>query len=124
MSLSILRYSLFTGLSYFATEPWHLPAFRFIAALGMGGEWALGVALVMELWPNASRAALAGWIGAFGNLGYTVCGLIALGLTPVGATELAAALHSVRPREGSARPPADILSAAVSRSSRRECPHY
>ena len=44
---------------------------RFLGALGMGGEWALGVALVMELWPNASRAWLAGLIGAFGNLGYT-----------------------------------------------------
>jgi hypothetical protein len=51
----------------------------------MGGEWALGVALVMELWPGASRAALAGWIGAFGNLGYCVLGLVALGLNRVGA---------------------------------------
>ena len=46
-------------------------------ALGMGGEWTLGVALVMEVWPNASRGWLAGWIGAFGNLGYTICGGIA-----------------------------------------------
>src|SRR5262249_39094533 len=53
---------------------------RFLGALGMGGEWALGVALVMEVWPNASRAWLAGWIGAFGNLGYTLVGGIALTL--------------------------------------------
>ena len=46
LSLSILAYSLFTAVGYFATEPWHLAAFRAIAALGMGGEWALGVALV------------------------------------------------------------------------------
>ena len=46
MTMSILCYSLFTGCCYFATQPWHLGMFRFIAALGMGGEWALGVALV------------------------------------------------------------------------------
>ena len=45
MSLAILCYSIFTGLVYFAAEPWHLAALRFVAALGMGGEWALGVAL-------------------------------------------------------------------------------
>ena len=38
MAASILVYSLFTGLIYFAQEPWHLCAARFIAALGMGGE--------------------------------------------------------------------------------------
>ena len=48
MTWSILTYSLFTGGCYFATEPWHLGALRFIAALGMGGEWSLGVALVMD----------------------------------------------------------------------------
>jgi MFS family permease len=60
MTWSILFYSGFTGLCYFATEPWHLGALRFIAALGMGGEWALGVALVMESWPGAKRPLLAG----------------------------------------------------------------
>jgi MFS transporter, SHS family, sialic acid transporter len=39
MTASILCYSIFTGLCYFATEAWHIGAFRFVAALGMGGEW-------------------------------------------------------------------------------------
>ena len=60
MSLSILAYSLFTGLAYFAREPWHLGLFRFVAALGMGGEWSLGVALVMECWPSDKRPLMAG----------------------------------------------------------------
>ncbi|MFO0798808.1 MAG: MFS transporter [Gemmataceae bacterium] len=107
MTASVLLYSLCSGLSAASATPLQLTVLRFLGALGMGGEWALGVALVMELWPNASRAALAGWIGAFGNLGYTVCGLIALGLTRVGATELAAALHSVGLGEGTA----DALTA-------------
>ena len=74
MSASILTYSVFTGLCYFATEPWHLGALRFVAALGMGGEWSLGVALVMEVWPGKYRPLLAGAIGAASNVGF---GLIA-----------------------------------------------
>ena len=34
MGFSILAYSVFTGACYFATEPWHLAVFRFLAALG------------------------------------------------------------------------------------------
>ncbi len=78
MSFSILCYSLFSGAGYFAQEPWHLGAFRFIAALGMGGEWALGVALVMEVWPEKHRPWLAGAIGAAANLGMVIVGVIAL----------------------------------------------
>jgi MFS family permease len=55
MSLSILTYALFTGLCGLAQTPLQIAAARFIASLGMGGEWALGVALVSELWPDASR---------------------------------------------------------------------
>lgn len=75
MTLSVLVYSLFTGACYFATEPWHLAALRFIAALGMGGEWALGVALVMESWPGIARPVLAGLIGAASNLGFLLIGV-------------------------------------------------
>jgi SHS family sialic acid transporter-like MFS transporter len=70
MSVAILCYSVFTGLVYFAQEPWHLAALRFVAALGMGGEWALGVALVMEVWPEKNRPMLAGVIGAAANVGF------------------------------------------------------
>jgi SHS family sialic acid transporter-like MFS transporter len=80
MTVSVLLYSVSSGLSATSISPLELAALRFLGALGMGGEWALGVALVMEVWPNASRAWLAGWIGAFGNLGYTLVGTVALGL--------------------------------------------
>lgn len=79
MTWSILCYSLFTGLSYFARAPWELGAFRFTAALGMGGEWALGVALVMEIWPEAKRPLMAGLIGAAANFGYALIAAVAIG---------------------------------------------
>ena len=78
MTLSILTYSLFTGLSYFAQQPWHLGAFRLIAALGMGGEWSLGVALVMESWPQDKRPLMAGVIGAAANVGYAAIAVIGI----------------------------------------------
>src|SRR5438128_3418102 len=70
MSLSILTYALFSGLGGFATSPWQIVGVRFLAALGMGGEWSLGVALIMEVWGGRSRALLAGLIGAAANFGY------------------------------------------------------
>ena len=76
MALSILTYSIFTGLCYFAREPWHLGALRFVAAFGMGGEWSLGVALVMESWPRGKRPLLAGVIGAAANVGFVLIAVL------------------------------------------------
>jgi MFS family permease len=80
MTLSVLTYALFSGLCGVATSASWVAVFRFIAALGMGGEWALGVALVMEIWPNKSRALMAGLIGAAANVGYFLIAVIGLGL--------------------------------------------
>lgn len=78
MTLSILTYSLFTGACWFATAPWHLGALRFVAALGMGGEWSLGVALVMEIWPRRHHPLLAGVIGAASNVGFALIAVAGL----------------------------------------------
>jgi MFS family permease len=78
MVMSILAYSLFTGACYFATAPWQLGVFRFLASMGMGGEWALAVALVMECWPERHRPQLAGAIGAAANFGFLFIALVAM----------------------------------------------
>jgi SHS family sialic acid transporter-like MFS transporter len=78
MVASVLAYSLFTGACWFATSPWQLGVLRFIASMGMGGEWALAVALVMECWPERHRPKLAGAIGAAANLGFLFIGLVAM----------------------------------------------
>ena len=49
----------------------------------MGGEWSLGVALVMEVWLNRSRALMAGLIGAAANVGYFGVGALGLALNTV-----------------------------------------
>lgn len=79
LTLTILTYALFTGLSFFAQTWWHLLIFRFIAALGIGGEWAAGSALVSETLGKQHRA----WASATLQSGYMV-GIILAAIT-VGA---------------------------------------
>jgi MFS family permease len=81
MVWSVLTYSIFSGLCCFAQAPWQLGALRFLSALGMGGEWALGVALVMEIWPSNKRPILAGLIGAAANVGFLLIAFLALALS-------------------------------------------
>ncbi len=68
LSLTVLTYALFTGLSFFAQSWWHLMIFRFLAALGIGGEWAVGASLLSETWPRKWRP----WIAAVLQTGVNV----------------------------------------------------
>lgn len=76
LTLTVLTYALFTGLSAFAGAWWHLLIFRFIAALGIGGEWAAGSALVSEILHRRHHA----WASATLQSGYMV-GCICASLT-------------------------------------------
>lgn len=67
---TILIYAIFTGMAALAQEWWHLAIYRFLTALGIGGEWAAGAAIVAETWPEDKRAKAAGilqsaWAGGF-----------------------------------------------------------
>ena len=81
LMLTILTYAIFTGLSFFAHAWWHLMIFRFLAALGIGGEWAVGASILSETWPTQWRP----WIAAvlqtgvnLGNLAAAVASMILL----------------------------------------------
>jgi MFS transporter, SHS family, sialic acid transporter len=78
MVICMLVYSICTGACYWATQPWHMAVCVFTAALGMGGEWSLAVALVMECWPERHRSKLAGIIGAAANFGFLFIAIVAL----------------------------------------------
>jgi MFS family permease len=69
LSLTVLTYALFTGLSFFAQTWWHLLIFRFLAALGIGGEWAVGSTLLAETWPKKWRPWTAAVLQTGVNLG-------------------------------------------------------
>ena len=59
MIWTILFYSLFTCLSAFSKEPWHLVVLRFLVAMGVGGEWAVASAMVAEVMPKRSRPVMS-----------------------------------------------------------------
>ncbi len=62
LALTILCYSVFTLLSAFATTVWQLAAFRLLAGVGIGGEWAMGGTFVAEEWPEDRRKMGAGYL--------------------------------------------------------------
>lgn len=75
LMLTILTYAFFTGMSYFAQTWWQLLIFRFLAALGIGGEWAVGASLLSETWPRRWRPWMAAVLQTGVNLGMMLAGL-------------------------------------------------
>ncbi|EDL61254.1 probable sugar transporter [Gimesia maris DSM 8797] len=69
MSLTILFYSLFTCLSAFSQDWWQFAGFRFLVALGVGGEWAVASTLVAESFPPKARARVGSIFHASSVLG-------------------------------------------------------
>jgi MFS family permease len=70
MALTILIYSVFTGLAGLSTSWWDLYLYRFIAALGIGGEWGTGAAMIAEVFPRRSRAVAAGILQSASGVGF------------------------------------------------------
>lgn len=69
MAVTILCYSIFSGLTAFASEIWHVGALRFLVAMGVGGEWAVGAALVAEVFPKHARERAGGIFHATSVMG-------------------------------------------------------
>lgn len=75
LTLTILTYAISTGLSYLAESWWQLLIFRFVAALGIGGEWAVGASLLSETWPRKWRPWIAAVLQTAVNLGVMLAAL-------------------------------------------------
>jgi len=78
LAVTILIYSVFTGVSALALTWWHLAAFRFLTGLGLGGEWAAGAALIAEIWPTQLRARAGALLQSAGVVGYFLAAVINL----------------------------------------------
>jgi len=70
MIITILIYAVFTGLAALSETWWHLAIYRFLTALGVGGEWAAGAAIVAEVWPEEKRARAAGILQSAWAVGF------------------------------------------------------
>jgi MFS family permease len=84
LMLTILTYAMFTGLSFVAQAWWHLLVFRFLAALGIGGEWAVGASLLSETWPRSWRPWIAATLQTGVNVGVMLASLAGLLLAGTG----------------------------------------
>lgn len=80
MVITILLYSLFTGLSSFSQGLWDFSFYRFLTGLGVGGEFAVGVALVAEVMPHRARPYTLGLLQALSAIGNISAAFINLGL--------------------------------------------
>ena len=76
LALTVLTYALCTGLCAASQTWWQLMIFRFVAALGIGGEWAVGASLVTETWPRAWRPWLAAVLQCGVNLGILIAAAV------------------------------------------------
>ncbi|MFM7249528.1 MAG: MFS transporter [Planctomycetaceae bacterium] len=80
MMITIVIYSLCTGLSALSRGFWDFAFYRFITGLGVGGEFAVGVALVAEVMPDRARPHALGLLQALSAVGNFLAASIAIGL--------------------------------------------
>ena len=80
MMITIVIYSLCTGLSALSQGFWDFAFYRFITGLGVGGEFAVGVALVAEVMPDRARPYALGLLQALSAVGNFAAALIGIGL--------------------------------------------
>ncbi|WP_037384963.1 MFS transporter [Serratia sp. DD3] len=79
LTITILMFSLFTGLCAIAVGYWDLLAYRTLAGIGLGGEFGIGMALIAEAWPAEKRNRASAYVGMGWQLGV----LAAAFLTPL-----------------------------------------
>ncbi len=84
MMLTILVYSIFTGLSALSQNQWDFMAYRFLTGLGVGGEFAAGVTLVAEVMPEVARAHALGSLQALSAIGNVIGSAISFVVLPLG----------------------------------------
>jgi len=91
MMLTILCYTIFTGMSVFSTGIFDFGVYRFLCGFGVGGQFAVGVALVAEVVPERARPYALGMVQAFSAVGNMLAALTGIGL---GLAEQAGAIGS------------------------------
>lgn len=79
---TILIFSLFTGLCALSPNVETLMVFRFLAGLGLGGEFGIGMTLVSEAWPKKYRSRATSIVAVGFQLGIVLATLSVLYISP------------------------------------------
>ncbi|HEY8996859.1 MAG TPA: MFS transporter [Edaphobacter sp.] len=82
LSLSILIYTVCTGLCAFVQTVPQLAICRMLLGIGMGGEWAAGAALVAETWPQQHRAKALALVQSSWAIGYALAAVLVALIMP------------------------------------------
>jgi predicted MFS family arabinose efflux permease len=82
MAITILTYSIFTGLNGLAQTEMQFHILRLLTAFGVGGEFAAGAALVAESMPDRSRPAALGALQALSAIGNMMGAALAFFIMP------------------------------------------
>lgn len=80
LTITVLLYSLFTGLSALSTSWLDFAIYRFITGLGVGGVFGLAVALIADTLPDKARPGALGLLQALSAVGNITAGLISMGM--------------------------------------------
>jgi MFS family permease len=83
LTWTIVLFAVFTGMCGLARGYYDLLAYRFIAGIGLGGEFGIGMALVAEAWPAAKRARASSYVGLGWQLGVLAAAIATPILLPV-----------------------------------------
>lgn len=83
MTVTILIYAVFTGLTGLTHDPFWYGVCRFFTALGVGGEFAAGASLVAEVFPQRSRTMALGLLQALSAVGNALAAVVTLSLASV-----------------------------------------
>ena len=95
LTLTILLYSIFTGLSAFSQGPYDYCVYRFLTGLGVGGVFAAAVALIAETMPSNARPFTLGLMQALSALGNCTAALLFISIGLLGLHGHLDALKSV-----------------------------
>lgn len=76
LTWTVLIFAVFTGLSAIAQGYWDMAAYRFIAGIGIGGEFGIGMALAAEAVPANQRARATSWVGVGFQLGVFAAAMV------------------------------------------------
>ena len=80
LTLTVLIYSVCTGLSAFSKGWVDFAVYRFLTGLGVGGVFGLAVALVADTLPDRSRTGALGLLQALSAIGNVTAGLVSMSL--------------------------------------------
>ncbi|GIN74709.1 MFS transporter [Bacillus sp. J14TS2] len=79
---TVFLFAIGTALTGFATNIEQIYLFRFIAGIGAGGEYGIGMALVAEAWPKHKQGRVSSYVSTGAQIGVILAALLSAMILP------------------------------------------